>query len=131
MGRTLADDLASDIVTTHLDADRFGETVMYIPAFDPVADQREIDVIKLEANGGNEDLQYGRALMRRAVFHIAESATLGVLLPADGDIIVSTEGGQSVRWAFSKIVSHAAGLWSLEFQRGTLNKQGSRQAGGL
>jgi len=129
MGRTLADDLVSDVTTTHLDATRFGEEVTYIPVSNPVVDQRTISVIKLESNGGNEDLTHGRALMRKAVFHVAESATLGVLLPADGDIIVTTEGSESVRWTFSKIVSHAAGMWVLEFIRGTLNKQGSRQAG--
>lgn len=129
MGRSLADDLASDLITTHLDATRFGEEVTYIPVVDPIADRRTITVIKLETNGGNEDLQHGRALMRKAVFHIAESATLGVMVPRDGDILVTTEGGQSVRWTFSKIVSHAAGMWALEYRSAALTKMGQRQGG--
>lgn len=126
---TLAALMLTDRFDVHLNADDHGESAIYIPVVDPVADRRTITVIKDEANGGNEDLQHGRALMRKETFHIAESATAGVLVPADGDIIVTTEGGQSVRWTFSKIVAHAAGMWSLEYQRGALTKMGQRQGG--
>ena len=129
MPRTMADDLVSDVTDIYLDATAFGESAVYIPVVDPIADRRTITVIKDEANGGVDNTQHGRATKRSAVFHVAESATAGVLLPADGDIIVTTEGGQSVRWAFVKIVAHAAGMWSLECVTGLLVKQGQKQGG--
>lgn len=128
MGRSLADKMRGDLQTVFFREDHFAERADYRSKSEGLKSQ--ILVIRNDIEGGPADQQHTRQLVRTAKVWVIEDETLGVLQPAEGDLLTLTEGEESVIWTLAKngILSRESGQHCLKFTTVTQLRQGQRAA---